>query len=211
MVDQKQFKFFLAFTVLSLGLGLALGCVDQSSTGVASKKKLPKMAFHRPETGGQAVTRLKELVEAITSEGSLPDPIEYSVREVIHGTGASGHSHYYLIKEGQEPVDDDHGHGDIESSEVRHEVQVDALTELYDIARWLPKTAALASLEKKQWDAVNGVSKEMVNVMSIFDSEKATAEEKRELVRSNSDQFHDWIGQIESNFSTKSSETNGNQ
>lgn len=94
---------------------------------------------------------------------------------------------------------------------MRHEVQVDALTELYDIARWLPKTAALASLEKKQWDAVNGVSKEMVNVMSIFDSEKATAEEKRELVRSNSDQFHDWIGQIESNFSTKSSETNGNQ
>ena len=133
------------------------------------------------------------------------------MREVIHGTGATGHSHYYLIKEGQQPEDDDHGHGDLESSEVRHEVQVDALTELYDIARWLPKTAALASLEKKQWDAVNGVSKEMVSMMSIFDSKKATAEEKRELVRSNSAQFHDWIGQIESNFGAPPSKTNGKQ
>jgi len=204
VIDQKQFNFFLAFTILAIGLGMVLGCVDQSGSpaGVASKKKLPKMAFHRPETGAQAVARMKELVEAITSEDPLPAPIEYSVLEVIHGSGATGHSHYYLIKEGQEPGADDHGHADLESSEVRHEVQVDALTELYDIARWLPKTAALASLKKQQWDTVNGISKELVNTMSIFESEKSTAQEKRELVCSNADQLNDWIAQIESNFGT---------
>ena len=209
MIDQKQFKYFMAFTILAVGFGLALGCGDGSSA--ASKKKLPKMAFHRPETGGQAVTRLKELVEAITAEGSLPAPIEYKVREVIHGTGATAHSHYYLHKEGQQPEDDDHGHGDIESSEVLHDVQVDALTEFYDISRWLPKTAALASLEKQKWDAVNGISKEMVAAMSIFESDETTDQQKRELVRSKSGQFNDWIGQLESNFGTQSSETNGNQ
>ena len=210
MIDQKRFMYFLVFAVLTVGLGLASGCSESDShAGVASKKKLPKQTFHRPKTGSQAVTRMKQLVEAIAAQESLPAPIEYSVREVIHGTGASAHSHYYLIGDDGKSIDEDHTEDD--SSEIRHEVQVDALTEFYDIVRWLPKTAAMGSLEKKQWDAINGISKEMVNEMSIFDSEKTTLEQKRELVRENSKQFNDWIGEIESNFGTPSSETDGNQ
>ena len=207
MIDQKRFMCFLMLAILTVGLGLTSGCAESgSSGGVAS---LPKQTFHRPETGDQAVTRMKQLVEAIVAQDSLPAPIEYSVREVIHGTGASAHSHYYLIGEDGQSIDEDHTEAD--SSEVRHEVQVDALTEFYDIVRWLPKTAALGSLKKKQWDAINGISKEMVSVMSIFDSDETTEEQKRDLVRENSQQFTDWIGQIESNFGTQSSKPDGNQ
>jgi len=211
-MNQKQFKCLTLFAVLMAGLGWASGCVESgSSAGVATQKKLPKLFYHCPESGDEAITRMKELVDGLVAEGEVPAPIEYTVREVIHGTGASGHSHYYLIKDGVQQTEDDEEehHGDIESSEVMHTVQVDAFTELYDVVQWLPKMALKEHLGKQQWVATKKISDEMLDAMSIFDEKKTTAEQKRELIRSKSKQFSDWVEQVESQFGTASSKTAG--
>ena len=195
MNHQKSTLRLFAGLMLAAAISIATGCANKQ----ADKKKLPKLDYHRPVAIQVAVDRMRELVAAIVSEDPLPAPIEYSVKEVIHGTGASSHSHYYLISEdGDEHEEaDDHGHEDMESSEVRHEVQIDALTEFYDIVRWLPDVATREKLEKERWNAVNKVSKEMTGAIELLRDSDATEVKKRELVRTKSEQIQKWIDSIE--------------
>lgn len=189
-------------------LAVTLGCSGQSDNAASSSNsKLPKLTFHRPPTGSDAINRIKELVHSVRADQALPEDRKFQVREVIHGSGASAHSHYYLVKdnsagdhsESHDDHDDHDDHEHMESSEKRHEVSVDVFTELYDIARWLPKIAAKGDLAEEQWTAVKSVSDEMLSTVGDLAGDQST-DKKRELVRENSENFDRWCSQLETAF-----------
>lgn len=96
-----------------VGTALAIassGC-DQSpesnsDSGDSQSAQMPKMKFHRPDDFKSAVARLSDIAQKIHSDDPLPEPLRFKVLEVIHGTGVSAHSHYYLA----DSHDDDDGH-----------------------------------------------------------------------------------------------------
>lgn len=179
--ESSFYQTLLLCAVSVAALVFISGCnspvVGDSET--AGEKKLPKMKFHKPKSFDVAVSRLEELHGAVMAEGDLPAPKVFDVVEVVHGTGAGAHSHYHLADE-----DHDHdGHGHVTSSEKTHEVEVDAVTELVDIVRWLPKIAGDGDMEKETWEQVKSESKKLSSELeqiadSMALSEKRTALQK---------------------------------
>lgn len=120
------------------------GCAEPNSATSSSdgssgaKKSLPYFSFHKPKEVKVAVGRIRELHDAITGSDPLPEPIFYQVKEVVHGSGASGHSHYYLHdpeknEEGESEPHDEDGH--VTTAENIHDVTIEPLAELKDILR----------------------------------------------------------------------------
>jgi hypothetical protein len=213
----KLFNFHRRWSIGILGLlcfGLAAGsgCNDPSSTSQSAETEeaeteLPKLLLHLPKTGTQAVDRMKELVAGLTAEGSLPAPYVYTVREIIHGSGASAHSHYYRENPNEEAPNfdhDDHDDHEMESSEKTHEVSVDPLEELRDLAYGIPKIAAKGDIDESGFNTIRKVSKEMTGLLGRH-NDKTPLEEKREQIRAASDQFEAWIAKIEGCVNAKAS------
>lgn len=200
------------FGLLCLGLSASCGCNEPASSSQATsaeeaETELPKLLLHLPKTGTQAVARMKELVAGLTAEGSLPDPYVYTVREIIHGSGPSAHSHYYRDKgDGKVPNfhEDDHDDHEMESDEKTHEVSVDPLEELRDLAYGIPKIAAKGDIDEAGWNTISKVSKEMTNLLGRH-SDETPVEEKRQQIRAAADQFDAWISKIENCVSADSS------
>lgn len=167
------------------------------SDSASGTKGLPKLNLHRPKTCADAVVRLKSLVKDIAGDGPFPEPLKLRVREVIHGTGAAAHSHYYLVDEnGQQEEEEEDGHEHMESSEKFHDVEVPAYTETVDLAQWLPHLAADADINEATWNDIRSISKEIVNAMRSIE-EKSSEEEKRMAFRENLSQFDGWISKLE--------------
>jgi hypothetical protein len=198
-----------AFLMLSVGCDSARQTADTASdsqTAETADRKIPKLSLHRPDNCDEAVSRMKKLVDTIASEGPLPQPLKYKVREVIHGSGASAHSHYYRIDENGKQIDeeDNDGHEHMESSEKQHEIEVEPYTELLDIAQWLPHIAADADIDESTWNEVKATSKEMADVLRLVNGE-SSEEKKRELFRSKIDSLEGWIEKLESSLNIESS------
>ena len=172
---------------------------DSAGSG-GDSKKLPKLNLHRPKTVEAAVVRLSSLVDSVAADGEFPSPLKYSVREVIHGTGAAAHSHYYLVDENGKQVEEDDeepGHEHIESAEKLHEVEVEPYTEMVDLAQWLPHLAADADINEETWNEVRSISKEFVDALRSMD-DSSSESEKRDAFRAKATQFRDWIAKLES-------------
>ncbi len=183
----RMFTPLVAFASLLLLAGCP-GPVERQ-TETAEKNRLPKLSFHKPADFPAAVTRLKEIHEAVLSDQPLPSPKTFRVVESIHGVGPGAHSHYHLARESGDEGhshDDAHGHShDGESSEITHDVQVDVVTEMVDIVKWMPDIAADSDMEKGGWDQVKQASGDLhdrlTETLAQADGPQAQREKLREL------------------------------
>ncbi len=181
-----------------VAVGLVAGCTNSDSGNTASveKHKLPKMTFHRPEGLQNAIDRMQSIHGALIGTGELPQPTSYEVVEVIHGEGAAAHSHYYLASEYKEGMDHHDDHAEMKESIERHQVVVDARTELNDIAGWLPEIAVLTNLDEPDWNALKDTSK---SIQSLFKgiSDDSSESEFREAWKTKSAEMETHMNKLQ--------------
>ena len=176
-----------------------IGCQRAGTTASedVEKRKTPSFTFHKPKEFGVAVSRMRELHEAILSNDALPAPIEYQVKEVVHGEGPSGHSHYYLHdpeNESEQTVADD---GHETTGENILDVSVGPIVEQKDIMRWLPKIASAGDMPESQWSIVNEISKEMAPKLYQTIESSSVDDERRASYRQYADAISEHIATLE--------------
>ncbi len=197
-LPQTHSRFALLF-VMSIGL-LASGCQDSYSTESASNASpppLPKMTFHKPKTFFAAVNRLDEIHNTLNGSDQVLAPRKFKILEVIHGTGASAHSHYYLHEEEMGDHDhDDHDHEDMESKELVHDVSIDIFTEFVDVANWLPEIAADGEMDKNDWEQTKQWSEELERKLRDVISSDQTDVQNRESFRNVAKETGDLIAKL---------------
>ena len=179
----------IVFAIISFSFS---GCENpgagNSPSASATAKALPPSAlrFHRPKKLKAAVTRMRQIHDVIASSEALPEPIKYQVKEVIHGTGTSGHSHYYLHDpESSDHDGDDHDEeehdddGHETTGEEIHDVTIDPFIEIKDLSKWLPKLASDSNLDESDWTKVNEVSKQLTPILIEIVDQSSDNEERR--------------------------------
>ena len=163
----------MAIYLLVMG-ALLMGCDTatqqaNSNQGAAIKEKdsQPNLSLHKPKTFAIAVQRLKQLDESLLADGDFPAPSTIKYVEVIHGTGASGHSHYYTAESydahGGEDKHDDHHEED--ETVKRRSVEIGLRREVTDIAGWLPDIAAQSNLNESGWNSVKFISSQLAEII----------------------------------------------
>ena len=161
-----------------------VGC-SESSTGSNQprfSKRIPKLKFHQPPNYSAAVARLREIHDAVMADAPLPDPKQLEILEVIHGSGASAHSHFHLATEDVEDHDYGPGHDHLESAEKIHEIEIDIFTELLDIARWLPDIAAKGAMPEGSWNRVKAISGQLsTEIDQLLGDQQAKAQKRTAL------------------------------
>ena len=201
-VRHNQSCFLLAAVIVSTMSLVSVGCntdasgVAASSSENAGPKKIPAFTFHKPKELSTAISRIRELHDAITGNDPLPAPIEYQVKEIVHGEGESGHSHYFL-HEGEETDESAADDGDMTTGEKIHSVSVDPIEEQKDLIRWLPKIASAGDMPESQWAQVNEISKEMTPQLYAIIEGSAEQDERRASYLGNADSFSAHISTLE--------------
>ncbi len=192
-----KFTKHLACVVAALmasSLFWAAGCGDAvTANGDAGQKSgsgLPNERFHRPAKLEVALPRLRQLHDAIVAEGELPAPIVIKVAELVHGTGASAHSHFHLAGEYD-------GHHEEGEEEKIHQYEVDAIQELEDIVGWLPRIAGSSDLKEKQWKRLKELSTAFESDIEAAFGSATDLQEKRKAYRSIDKKSNDHIEAIE--------------
>ena len=195
-------RFHCGLAMIAASIALVAGC-NQGSLGepkTESVTKLPKMKFHRPNSFPVAVSRLVEIHQCILSERPLPDPKIFQVVEVIHGSGPGAHSHYHLANDSSGHK---HAHSDEhaveESNEKRHIVEVDVITEMADIIRWLPKIAGDTDMDKDFWNSVKTESGRIQSDLSGALAKATSQQGQREAIRNMGDSlvvFNDSMARV---------------
>ena len=200
-----KFKSSLAICLVAVGT-LLVGCdsgsrqADSNQENSAQEKRSshPKLSLHKPKTLSAAIQRLNQLHVALIGDGDFPAPIEIAYVEVIHGEGASGHSHFYSAASYDSNRNDDpHGGHHEENEKVsRHSMEVDARTELTDIARWLPKIAAKSNLDESNWNSVDSVSDRLTEIIDAIEKDASDAS-FRETWKSKADQVQSMLDELQ--------------
>jgi len=194
-------KIAFVATLLVAILVSSVGCETGSTN---QKKKLPKLNLHLPKTADEATSRMRELFDQAVADAPLPQPISYEVKEVIHGTGAAAHSHFYLHEPGvEEEAHDDHGHET--TGEEIHTVEVPLFTELKDLAKMLPNIAIVGKMDEKPWLELKGLSKDLGTELDSAFKGKSTDQEKREGFKASSEKISGLIEKLETIVKTESS------
>ena len=191
----------VSYCLLALLL-IATGCNNagsESETGAeqVSQGGLPKLNLHKPDSLAAAAERLETLIAALSSDGPVPEGKQLRVLEVIHGTGSSAHSHYYLANDEGEAITD-HGHDDHEDMEEEqkiHDVVIDPFTELVDIARWLPDIAGDGDLPREAWTKVNKAAGEMQKILDQMPSGDTSA--KKSFVQKKSSELKELLSGVQ--------------
>lgn len=189
-VKLKKVEWSVCFIVMC---GLLVGCdmatqQTQSNQEKSSQKNAdadthshPNLSLHKPKTLVNAVQRLSQMHDALRADGEFPTPITIQYVEVIHGQGASGHSHFYSATEydateGDGEHDGHPGHHSEENETVKyHSMEVDLRTELTDIVGWLPDIAAKSNLDETDWNAVNSVSDNLTKIIAAIPADASDA------------------------------------
>ena len=135
------------------------------------RKRFPKWNSTSRKLWLDASQRLRELHEAL-STGKVPSPVEFEIVEIDHGN----HSHYYLKADFEEHGHTEDDEQDEETPPKNHKVQIDAFSEMMDVAQWLPSIAAASDLEKEQWDQVSKLSKSMKKLLNSIDADKTDSD-----------------------------------
>ena len=165
--------------ILALSL-LSTACDNPDSGGVSKSKALPNLEFHKPESLNLAISRLREIHDAIVDQGPLPEPREFEVLEVVHGEGVGAHSHYYLAGQDRQ----DHHHEDMKEEEKTHRVQVDVFTEFEDIVTWLPRIAAATDgMNEGTFKTVSNVSAELSKLTRKLSQDRLDEKDGRQNFR----------------------------
>jgi len=195
-------RFLAAVLICTMSFALN-GCTESSNSGsqAVEKSSLPYFAFHKPKEIKIAVDRIRELHDAVTGSDPLPDPISYQVKEVIHGTGASGHSHFYLHDpakaEQEELVADEADDGHVTTAENILDVKVNPIDEQKDLIRWLPKIASGGDMPESDWSKVNAISKEMTPKLYAIVEASTEEDKRRASYREHIDSFSSHISTLE--------------
>lgn len=184
-------SIFVGLFITCLG---STGCNKPAGETTPAAKSLPKQYFHCPDEFEPSVKRLREIHDAVTSSNPLPEPITLKVVEIIHGEGAGAHSHYYPAGK----VEDDGHHGDeLTTDEKMHELEIDAFTELRDIAWVLPNVAADSDMQEKDWLAVKKAGWSIVDLIDDTVSNEQSMDEKRASYKEKADKFGELLSQLE--------------
>lgn len=197
--NQSSNHFVVTSLVVCMMALMFIGCQNSDTAGptVSDKPKVPSFTFHKPKEFGAAVIRMRQLHDAIASNDPLPSPIEYQVKEVVHGEGEAGHSHYFLHDEenstGEVAPDDGHE----TTGENILNVSVGPIVEQKDIFRWLPKIASAGDMPESQWTKVNEISKEMTPKLYEIIKSSSLDNERRDGYRSYADTISKHIATLE--------------
>ena len=157
----KNSMFVRLFLLLAIAVA-TIGCGPHPAatrSDTDSDSALPRLYLHQPKTLTRAAERLAEIHEALVSSQDFPKPMMLEVVEVIHSTGASAHSHFYLASEFKEGATNEHGEGEVEESIKRHTIEVSVRMELADIAKFLPHIAANTDLGEADWQTIQDDAK----------------------------------------------------
>jgi hypothetical protein len=188
-------------------LTLQSGCEGQGGAATnQAKPKKPNLKFHRPKTLDEAVTRLSAIHDAVKGESELPAARTFDYVEVIHGQGASAHSHYYMADSYNSAMehDEEEGHHDEEHETIeRHTAEVDFRTEFADVVRWLPDIAAASDLSSTDWQSVSDVSKKVTKLLKSIPTDPSDSK-LREAWMQNSDEINEMISGLQKMLVAKS-------
>lgn len=176
-----------------LAVSLLLGCTPTKESGGPTDSKLPKLYLHCPSKYPACIERLRELFNSVVKEGNLPAAKEIEVLEVIHGTGAAAHSHYYLANQEK----DDHYLEEESSDEKIHVLSIDVFTEIRDIAWTLPKVATNSDMEEADWLVVKEASEGLVAIMEQINSGEAKEDQRRVEFKRNQAEIDRFLQQLE--------------
>jgi hypothetical protein len=192
---------FLAICVILAGCGESQQS-DSDQNG-SSKKNAdsdthPNLSLHKPKSLSVAVLRLKEMHEALVADGDFPAPKTIKYVEVIHGQGASGHSHFYSAADyeanGGDEHDDDH---EEEHEKVEHRsMEIDLRTELTDITGWLPDIAADSNLNETEWNSVEAISDRLSKIIGTIAADESDSS-FRESWKLKSKEVESMLGDLE--------------
>ena len=206
-----KFKKIKAMICLATLCAFLVGCNTETNESSSSKAKAlqaeldsfsqPNLSLHKPKTLSSAIERLKQINESLTSKEEFPEPTTIKYVEVIHGKGASGHSHYYTAESyaanGGEDDHDDHADDHEHEETVKHRsVEVDFRTELKDIVRWLPDIAAKSNLNETQWNSVDSISERLTKIIEGI-PEDASDESFRESWKLKSDEIEPMFNELQ--------------
>ncbi len=159
---------------------------------------LPKLKFHRPKTARLATIRMRQIHNVLNSETETPDPIQFSVVEVIHGEGGDSHSHFYLESKWNPEFDDDHG--GMKTTVKTHQYRVDIFTELLDIVAWMPNIAAASNMTEEEWNAVISACNSIEKIIGRKLNKDISTTEKRAAFKLFASQIEPLLCQLESMF-----------
>lgn len=200
--NRNEKCFLLSAMIVITMCFITIGCNTDASgvatgngSGEAGTKKVPSFTFHKPKELSTAISRVRELHDAITGNDPLPSPIEYQVKEIVHGEGESGHSHYFLHDEDtDESAADD---GDVTTGENIHSVSIEPIEEQKDLIRWLPKIASAGDMAEAQWTQVNDISKQMTPQLYAIIEASTDQDKQRDSYREHADSFSKQISALE--------------
>ena len=182
-----KFKEITTICLIAI-CALLTGCDAESQQGKSSQENSdsashsqPKLSLHKPKEFSAAVQRLCQMHESLIGDGDFPAPITIPYVEVIHGEGASGHSHYYSASEyeamGEKTEHDGFPgeHSEEDEKVKERSMEIDLRTELTDVARWLPEIAAKSNLNEADWNSVKSISNRLTSVIEAIASDSTDA------------------------------------
>ena len=145
---------------------------NQNKSSQESSHSHPHLSLHKPKTLSAAIQRMCQMHESLVGTGDFPSPIEIPYVEVIHGEGASGHSHFYS-KANYEAGSA--GHSEEDEKVKHHTMKIDLRTEMADVAKWLPDIAASSNLEEADWNSVKSLSGGLTKIIEEISPDASDA------------------------------------
>ena len=182
---------------------LLVGCSAeprQANSNQGDSSSRPKL--YKPKTFPVAIQRLKQIHESLMAEGEFPAPVTIEYVEVLHGQGASAHSHFYLAadfeaNENGEGHDGHAGRHKEDDERVKHHsMEVGLRTELVDIITWLPKIAAKSNLNESNWNSVNSISSRLAKIIDEVGVD-VSDDSFRESWKSKSDEIQPMLNELQ--------------
>ena len=193
-----------ALALCFAGMLLLAGCDTGTAGKSESETKVPKLSFHKPRNFRLAVERLRELHSLLSGDEPMPAPISYTVEEVNHAhVGGHAHVHYKLVEASMDDEamsdqeEDEHKNVEvIDSKTVAHKIEVDAFTEMADIAKWLPAIVSDSDMPADQWKSVKAVSEQLGSQLESFSSADQVETQRKEF-QQRSGSFDEAIKELE--------------
>ena len=168
----KEPKIMAILPLLTLTI-FAHGC-DSGPTD--DKPKTRKLTFHCPKNFSSAITRVQKIHDTLIGTDEFPQPLKIKYVEVVHGEGASAHSHYYLASKYQPGKGTEDHDEEMKETVKEREYEVNFRTELADIMRWLPSLASQTDLEETDWNSVSDISKQFKEIIASVSEDKSDAD-----------------------------------
>lgn len=173
--------------------------LENSSQMSSNSDAHPNLSLHKPKTFASAIERLRQIHESLMGNDDFPQPITIPYVEVIHGQGPSGHSHFYSAADYEANGGDDHDdeHHEEDETVKHHSIEVSLQTELADVIKWLPDTAAKSNLRESDWNSVNSISSRLAKIIDAI-AVDASDSSFRESWKLKSEEIENMLNELQS-------------